>query len=68
MQTLDRLLDPVGKSFGIKTAEAIAKLRADPDLQEKMERLACRCTEGVLTPDVFFDVFSIGTGGRRTLG
>ena len=51
MQTLDRLLGPVGKSFGIKTAEAIANLRADPDLQEKMERLARRCTEGALTAE-----------------
>ena len=51
MQTLDRLLDPVGKSFGVKTAEAIANLRADPELQAKMEQLARRCTEGKLTPE-----------------
>jgi hypothetical protein len=51
MQTLERLLDPVGKSFGVKTATAIANLRADPDLQAKMEHLARRCTEGELTPE-----------------
>jgi hypothetical protein len=50
-QTLDRLFDPVGKTFGVKTAKAIANLRADPDFQAKMEDLAHRCTEGELTPD-----------------
>jgi len=49
--TLDRLLDPVGRSFGVKTAEALVNLRADADLQAKMEYLAERCTEGELTPD-----------------
>jgi hypothetical protein len=30
---------------------AIANLRADPELQAKMEHLARRCTEGELTPE-----------------
>ena len=51
VQTLDRLLDPVGRTFGLKTAAAIANLRADPELQAKMEHLARRCTEGELTPE-----------------
>jgi len=29
-QALDRLLDPVGRSFGVKTAQAIANLRPTP--------------------------------------
>ena len=51
MQTLDRILDPVGKRLGIKAAEALVQLRADPELQAKMEYLAARCTEGELTPE-----------------
>ena len=51
MKTLDRLLDPVGKAFDIKTAEAIVKLRADAELQVKMEYFARRSTEGELTPE-----------------
>jgi len=50
-QALDRLLDPVGKTFGVRTAAAIANLRADADLQAKMEYLARRCTDGELTPE-----------------
>jgi len=50
MQTLDRLLDPVGKTFGVKTAQALVDLRADPELQAKMEYFARRSTEGELTP------------------
>ncbi len=51
MKTLDRLLDPVGKTFGVKTAEALVKLRADPELQAKMEYFARRSTEGALTQE-----------------
>ncbi len=51
MHTLDRMLDPIGRSFGVKTAEAIAALRADPELQAKMESFARRSTEGRLTAD-----------------
>ncbi len=49
--TLVRMLDPVGKSFGVKTAQALVNLRADAELQANMERLARRCTEGKLTPE-----------------
>jgi hypothetical protein len=49
LQTLDRLLDPVGRSLGVKTAMALANLRAEPDVQQRMEYLATRCTEGELT-------------------
>ncbi len=45
------MLDPVGKSFGVKTAQALVNLRADAELQANMERLARRCTEGKLTPE-----------------
>ena len=50
-QTLDRLLDPIGKTLGVKTAEALVNLRADPALQMKMEVFARRCTEGDLNAE-----------------
>jgi hypothetical protein len=49
METLDRLLDPVGRSLSVKAAEALVQLRADPELQARMEYLADRCTEGELS-------------------
>jgi len=48
-RTLDRLLDPVGQSLGIRSAEALVKLRADAEVQARVEYLAERCTEGELT-------------------
>ncbi|MSU80618.1 MAG: hypothetical protein EXS16_21335 [Gemmataceae bacterium] len=51
MRSLDRLFDPVGKTFSIRTAEAIAILRADPELQAKMEEFARQSTEGELSAD-----------------
>jgi hypothetical protein len=51
LYTLDRLLDPVGESLGVKAAETLVQLRADRELQAKMEDLARRCTEGELTPE-----------------
>ena len=33
LQTLDRLLDPIGRSFGVKSPAAIVKLRVDSDMQ-----------------------------------
>jgi hypothetical protein len=50
MQTLDRMLEPVGRTLGVKSAEALIQLRADPELQAKMEHFARRNTEGELTP------------------
>lgn len=51
MNTLDRLLDPVGRNLSLKAAEALVHLRADPELQARMEYFARRCTEGELVPD-----------------
>lgn len=51
MKILDRLLDPVGRSLSVKAADALVHLRADPELQARMEYLADRCTEGELSRD-----------------
>jgi hypothetical protein len=49
MQTISRMLDPVGKTLNLRSAEALVKLRADAAVQARMEYLANRCTEGELT-------------------
>jgi hypothetical protein len=54
MKTLERLLDPVGRSLSVRAAQALVRLRADPELQGKMEEMedfARRCTEGDLPPE-----------------
>ena len=48
---LDRLLDPVGRSLTPEAARRLIDLRADPVAQQRMDELADRCNEGVLTAD-----------------
>jgi hypothetical protein len=50
LQTLDRLLDPVGRALNGTAARELLSLRADPETQAKMDGFADRCTEGQLTP------------------
>jgi hypothetical protein len=47
--TVDRLVDPVVRAFTPEVARAIADLRADPDLQARMDELAEKCNEGALS-------------------
>jgi hypothetical protein len=49
-QTLDRLLDPVGRALNGSAARELLSLRADPETQARMDDLADRCTEGQLSP------------------
>jgi hypothetical protein len=48
---LDRLLDPVSRRMTPEVARWLLELRADPELQERVDLLADRCTEGQLTPE-----------------
>ncbi len=48
---LDRLVEPVVRTLTPEVAKAIAELRADPELQSRMDELADRCNEGKLTPE-----------------
>jgi hypothetical protein len=48
---LDDLLEPVGRSLGLKTARALAALRLDARTRARVEKLAGKCNEGRLTPD-----------------
>jgi len=49
--TLDRLIEPVVRTFTPEVARALTQLRADPELQARMEELGEKCNEGELTPE-----------------
>jgi hypothetical protein len=48
---LDEMLEPVGRSLGPETARAIVALRANDRVQARVEALAQKCNEGILTPE-----------------
>jgi hypothetical protein len=47
---LDRLLDPVMRCLTPEVARRLVELRADPELQRRVDMLADKNTEGQLTP------------------
>ena len=46
---LDQMLDPISRSFGLKTARTVAALRVGTRMQARVDRLAEKCGEGKLT-------------------
>jgi hypothetical protein len=49
--TLERLVEPVIRTLTPEVARALVELRADPELQARMEELAEKCNDGTLTAD-----------------
>jgi len=49
--TLDRLVEPIARTLTPQVAKALVKLKADPKVQARMDELAEKCNEDVLTPD-----------------
>jgi hypothetical protein len=49
--TLDRLVEPVVRILTPEVARALIQLRADPELQARMDELAEKCNEGQLTSE-----------------
>lgn len=47
---LDRLLDPLTDALTPDSALALVNLRADPELEARIEELREKANEGVLTP------------------
>jgi hypothetical protein len=47
----ERVLAAVGQCLDRPSAEALLRLRADPELQARIEALADKNTEGQLTPE-----------------
>lgn len=48
---LDRMLEPVTECFALDFARRIADLRADPELQARLDELASKSSEGSLSLD-----------------
>lgn len=48
---LDRMLEPVSDCLTPEVARSLVQLRADPQLQARIDELADRCTEGALTEE-----------------
>ena len=49
--TLDLLVEPIVRTFTPEVARALVQLRADPELQARMDELAEKCNEGRMTPE-----------------
>ena len=49
--TLDRLVEPVVRIFTPEVARALINIRADPEVQARMDKLADKCNEGRLTSE-----------------
>jgi len=49
--TLDRLMEPIVRTFTPEVARALIQFRADPELQARMDELAEKCNEGRLTSE-----------------
>jgi hypothetical protein len=47
---LDRLLDPLTDALTSESASALLNLRADPDIEARVEELRRKANEGTLTP------------------
>jgi hypothetical protein len=46
---LSQLLEPVGRLMRVEFARELAALKATPDVQARIDELAEKCTEGLLT-------------------
>jgi hypothetical protein len=49
--TLDRLVEPLARTLTPEVARALVQLRADPEVQVRMDELAAKCNEGRLTAE-----------------
>jgi hypothetical protein len=50
-EILQQTLDPILDCLTPEAAKRIAELRASPELQSRLDMLADRANEGILTPD-----------------
>ncbi|QDU86687.1 hypothetical protein Pla175_00370 [Pirellulimonas nuda] len=48
---LDRIFEPFGEVLTPETAARFVAMRADDELQRRIDELADKCTEGLLTDD-----------------
>jgi hypothetical protein len=50
-RVLERLLEPVSSSLNAEAAHKLIDLRADSQVQARVDQLARKCNEGELTPE-----------------
>ena len=48
---LERILDPISRCLTPDAARKLVELRADVTAQQRMDELAEKCSEGLLTPE-----------------
>lgn len=48
---LDRLVGPLSECLTPESARLLLALKADPQLQARVDHLAGRCNQGLLTPE-----------------
>lgn len=51
LEAMDRVLESVSQCFTKEAAQRLMDLRADVELQQRIDTLADRSTEGSLTPE-----------------
>ena len=51
IKILDKMLEPLVDRLSPDAAKDLVQLRADEKAQQRIEELADKCTEGLLTPD-----------------
>jgi hypothetical protein len=51
LAALDRVLAAVGQCLDRKSAESLLRLRADAEMQTRIEELADKCIEGTLSEE-----------------
>ena len=51
IQLFDRILDPVADAFTPEVARRMVDLKADPEMQARIDDLATKSTEGSLTEE-----------------
>jgi hypothetical protein len=66
---LDRVLAAVGECLDRKSAESLLRLRADAEMQARIEELADKCIEGIVTLLFLIEVpQSWASDGPKALG
>jgi hypothetical protein len=57
--SLKRLLRPLRRELSLELAEALLRLKADAEAQERYDELASKNTEGTLTPEERIELESL---------
>lgn len=48
---LDRIFEPLGEALTPESARRLVSMQANPEVQQRVDELADKCTEGLLTEE-----------------